>query len=114
MLTAAFVALSVAVMLGLFLAGTTPADRGGFARWPWVHGLAGACGFAALLAAWWRAALGGAFAADAVALIGGALLLGLIVAGLAWRGRRPGMAVILTHAAFGGIGYLLVAGFAFG
>ena len=114
MLLAAFAGLSVAVLLGLFLAGTHPADRGGFAHWPVVHGTAGACGVAALLLAWQRAALSGAFGLDAVALTGAALLAGLAMAWITWRGRRLPLALLALHAAFGGIGTLIVAGFALG
>ncbi len=114
MLLAAFAVLSVAVLLGLWLAGTNPDDRGAFSRWPAVHGVAGATGLAALAVAWSRAAIVGPFATDAVALVGLGLLVGLFVAWRAWRGRPVGMAMILTHAALAGIGYLVVAGFAFG
>ena len=114
MLLAAFAALSLAVLLGLFLAGTNPDDRGGFSRWPVVHAAAGVTGLAILALAWSRAAIVGPFAADAVALIALGFMAGLFIAWRAWRGRPVGMAVVLIHAAFAGIGYLIVAGFAFG
>lgn len=114
MLLAAFVLLSAAVLFGLFLAGTRPRGRGRFLHWPVVHGVLGAAGLAALALAWRRGGLHGPFAADALALIGAGLLAGLAIAGFAWRGRAAPMATILVHAALAGIGYLIVAGFAFG
>lgn len=114
MLVAAFAVLSVAALLGLWLAGTRPADRGGFGWWPLTHGGVGAAGLLCLALAWQRAALGGRFAADCVGLIATGLLLGVGMALLAWRGRRVSMTAILVHAALAGIGYLMVAGFVFG
>jgi hypothetical protein len=114
MLIGGFAVLSVAVLLGLWLAGTNPADRGGFAHWPIAHGLLGAAGLGVVALAWRRSGFSGPFAADAVGLIGLGLLAGLTIALLRWRRRPVGLAVILTHAALAGIGYLIVAGFAFG
>ena len=113
MLVAA-VLLSAAVLLGMFLAATRPAQRGDFAHWPVVHGGLGAAGLIGLLLAWRAGALHGPFGADALGLIGAGLLVGLYIAGSAWRGRAVPAAAVWIHAALAGIGYLIVAGFAFG
>lgn len=114
MLFGAFAVLSVTILLGMFLASTTPASRGDFARWPLVHGLCGAAGLAFLALAWQRARLSGPFAMDALGLISLGLLVGLTMAVMARRGRPLPAAALIVHAALAGIGYLIVAGFALG
>ncbi len=114
MLVGAFVLLSLAAGLGLYLAGTNPADRGGFGHWPIVHGNLGGAGVLALLLAWHEGTLHGTFGGDAVVLVGGALVVGLVIAWFGWRDRPVPLAVILVHGALAGIGYLIVAGFALG
>jgi hypothetical protein len=104
----AFAVLCAAALIGVGLA--VRYLRGSTARparptIPAVHGAVGAAGLAVLLAAHGRqrppSAMGTAgFGATSAALLGLALLLGLVIAAALWRGRRPAGALVGAHAGF--------------
>ncbi len=119
MLRTAFALLSAAVLLGAALSARHVGAWRLRGWWPGVaHGCLGAAGLVALALALRAGVLAGPFAWDAAGLAGAALASGLGVAAIAWRRRRtpaglPGGLVVL-HATLGGIGYLILAGFALG
>jgi len=106
MLHLAFAVLAVAALIGvglavLYLRG--PAVRRPPLALPLVHGSVGATGLALLIVGL-RHGLPpadngtGGFGLIAAGFFGLALLLGLLIAWIAWRGRRPGGLVVATHA----------------
>ncbi|MCU4159669.1 hypothetical protein AiwAL_06070 [Acidiphilium sp. AL] len=119
-MTIVFATLTVAALFGGCLAighlrGTEMAGSG-FA-WVWIakmiHGAIGAAGFAALIVVLGRhrpiASMGlGGFGIGAEILLGVALCLGLSMAGMAWRGRRPAGFVVAAHATAAIAGLTLV------
>ena len=107
MLVVSFTLLSLAVVIGGFMLA------GRLYRVAVVHGALGGFGLAALFFAWKQARLSGPFAIDALVLLALAFAGGLGMAALHWRGRpSPGLLLFL-HASFGGLAYLLLAGFVF-
>lgn len=79
-----------------------------------AHGIAGAVGLALLLLAGLRGRVHGAIGVDAAGLVATGFLIGLYLAWLAWRQRRPPGLAVFLHASLGGFGALLVAGIVLG
>jgi hypothetical protein len=111
MRVAAFAVLSAAVLMGMVLAALHVRPGGGRARalLGLPHGGLGVLGLLALAAAL-RGATPDTLTWDAVALLVAAVLAGGTYYVLARRGRPPN-ALLVLHAAFGFIGYVLLAAY---
>jgi len=106
MLHLAFVVLAIAALFGaglvvLYLRGSS-APRPPQAL-PLAHGSLGAAGLILLLAVLRRGLPPtdngtAGFGLIAAGFFGLALMLGLVIAAINWRGRRPGGLVVATHA----------------
>jgi hypothetical protein len=117
MLKLAFVMLCAAALIGAplaFLRMREPAARQPPPTLPALHGVIGAASLAVLLAALptarGQAAMGTAgFDRISASLLALALVFGLTIACIVWRGRRPSGALIGVHAglAIAGLALLL-------
>jgi hypothetical protein len=80
---------------------------------PLVHGALGAAGLAVLLRVWQRglpasAAGTAGFGPAAAALLGLALVLGLVIAYVAWHRNRPAGLLVAVHASLAIAGFVLL------
>lgn len=117
MLHLAFTVLAVAALIGVGLAALYlrgPSVPRLLAALPLVHGGLGAVGLTLLIIVL-RHGLPptdngtAGFGLIAAGFLGLALVLGLLIASVAWRGRRPGGLVVATHASVAIAGFVVLA-----